>query len=274
MARWPEGFSEGTGVLPRTIAIGNCSYAVEEGAHRRFWKRVNSGVWEPETFAIFDEFIGGESLFLDVGAWIGPTALYGVQRAARCIAFEPDPLAFAELEANVAANRGQVWVEKLELHQCAINSDGRSFILGGRGEGGDSMSSALFPNRTSRWTVEARRLHDVLATERQPGQPVFIKIDIEGGEYELLPAIGDIIADPLVTAYVSFHPRMLRNSLAATNDPMKASVIYVDQHLSVIESLPWSRRIAGSDGAEIKRDALEDGLKRHSMFPREILIRS
>lgn len=266
------GFNEEAGVLPRAIAIRSCSYTVEEGAHRRFWKRVNSGAWEPETFAIFDEFIGRDSLFLDVGAWIGSTALYGVQRAARCIAFEPDPLAFAELQANVAANRGQAWVEKLELHQCAINSDGRSFILGGRGEGGDSMSSALFPNRTSHWTVEARRLHDVLATERKPGQPVFIKIDIEGGEYELLPMISDIIADPLVTAYVSFHPRMLRNSVAATNDPVQASKVFVDQHLSVIGSLPWSRRIAGSDGVEFQRDALEDGLRRLSMFPREILI--
>ncbi|MFN4203513.1 MAG: FkbM family methyltransferase [Tabrizicola sp.] len=258
--------------MQRTIATGNCSYTVEEGAHRRFWKRVDSGAWEPETFAIFDEFIGDESLFLDVGAWIGSTALYGVQRAARCIAFEPDPLAFAELEANVAANRGQAWVEKLEIHQCAINSDGRSFVLGGRAEGGDSMSSALFPDRRSHWTVEARRLHDVLAAERKPGQPVFIKIDIEGGEYELLPTIGDIMGDPLVTAYISFHPRMLRQSVAATNDPVQAAKIFVDRHLSVIESLPWSRRIARPDGVDFQRDALEDGLKRLSMFPKEILI--
>lgn len=134
------------------------------------------------------------------------------------------------------------------------------------------MSSALFPDRASHWTVEARRLHDVLAIERKPGQPVFIKIDIEGGEYELLPAISDIIGDPLVTAYISFRPRMLRNSVAATNDPTQTSKLFVELHQSVIDGLPWSRRIAGSDGVKIRRDALEDGLKRLSKFPREVLI--
>jgi FkbM family methyltransferase len=260
--------------LPTTIAIGNYTYTVEVGAHRRFWKQVLRGMWEPETFAIFDQFIGKETLFLDVGAWIGPTALYGVQRAARCIAFEPDPVAFAELMANVAANQGQAWVEKLDLHECAINRDGTPFILGGSAEGGDSMSSALFPDRESQWKVKAKRLHDVLATERKPGQPVFIKIDVEGGEYELLPTIADILGDPLVTAYISFHPRMLRGWAVAAHEREQVSKVFVDQHLTVIDSLPWSRRITTSDGAAIEREALEDGLKHQSRFPKEILVSS
>ena len=107
--------------MPRTITIGNYAFAVEPGAHRRFWERVARGDWEPETFVIFDRFIREDTLFVDIGAWIGSTALYGVQRADLCIAFEPDPVAFAELEINVAVNAGEEWTKRLKINECAIH---------------------------------------------------------------------------------------------------------------------------------------------------------
>lgn len=258
--------------MPRTITVGNITYLVEIGAHRRFWERMLRGDWEPETFAIFDKHIGSRSLFLDVGAWIGPTALYGAQLADRCIAFEPDPVAFAELRANVAANADQEWAHRLEIHECAINKDGASFTLGGSAEGADSTSSALLPDRESQWTVRATRLQDVLALHRKPGQPVFIKIDIEGGEYDLLPTIRDVLADPLVTAYISFHPSILLESATLRNEAEHAREIFIDQHMAAIESLPWTRSITARDGSVIDRAALEDGIKRRTLFPKEILI--
>ncbi len=258
--------------MPRTISIRNITYLVEIGAHRRFWERVLRGDWEPETFAIFDKHIGSHSLFVDVGAWIGPTALYGAQLADRCIAFEPDPVAFAELRENVAANADQEWARRLEIHECAINKDGTSFTLGGSAEGADSTSSALLPDRESQWTVRAKRLQDVLATHRKPGQPVFIKIDIEGGEYDLLPTLRDVLDDPLVTAYISFHPAILLESAALGNQAERAREIFVEQHMAAIESLPWSRSITARDGSAIDRAVLEDGVQRRATFPKEILI--
>lgn len=254
------------------ITVGHYSYAVEPGVQSRFWKRVNRGGWEPETFRIFDRHITPETLFLDIGAWIGSTALYGAQRAARCVAFEPDPVAFAALTANLAANAAQEWAQRLEILDCAINKDGASFTLGGSAEGADSMSSALFPGRVNQWTVKARRLPDVLEAYRQPGQPVFMKIDIEGGEYDLLPAIRDILADPLVTAYISFHPQMLDESLRATLPEDQARQAFIDRHMAAVESFPATRRIASDDGTTIDRAALLVKLRRRARFPREILL--
>jgi FkbM family methyltransferase len=258
-------------IVPKTITVHDRSFEVEPGAQNRFWKRVNRGAWEPETFAIFDRHIGDETLFLDVGAWIGSTALYGAQRARFCVAFEPDPVAFAALTRNVAANAAADWASRLEIHDCAINADGQAFTLGGTSEGADSTSSALFPDRESQWTVRAMRLPDVLARHRSPGQPVFLKIDIEGGEFSLLPAIREIIADPLVTAFVSFHSKMLRNALASA-DAEAWQQPYVDRHLAVLDSLPWTRRITLQDGQKVTRTALERALRRRFRFPEELLI--
>lgn len=256
----------------RTIVVGKLGYAVEIGAHRRFWERLLRGEWEPETFAIFDRNIDSRTLFVDIGAWIGPTVLYGAQRAERCLAFEPDPVAFAELRANVAANADQAWAHRIEITECAINKDGTSFTLGGSAEGADSTSSALFPGRESQWTVRARRLGDVLAANRKPAQPVFIKMDIEGAEYDLLPTIREVLADPLVTAYISFHPDMLRDSLCLTHPPGQAREILVDRHRAVIESLPWARRITARDGSGIEKAALEKGIGCRAEFPKELLV--
>lgn len=256
----------------KTITVGDCSFEVEPGPHLRFWNRVNRGHWEPETFAIFDRFIHADTLFVDVGAWIGSTALYGAQRASRCIAFEPDPVAFAELRQNLDCNAGKPWLDRLEIHDCAINKDGSSFTLGGSREGSDSMSSALFPGRDNQWTVRALRLPDVLAAHRAPGQRVFLKIDIEGGEYDLLPAISDVLSDPLVTGYISFHPRMLSRSIAPLNQPEQWKAPFVKHHLQVLASLPWTRQIATSDGTLVQRAALERGVRRRHNFPTELLI--
>lgn len=259
--------------MPTTITVHDRSFDVEPGAQRRFWKHVGRGQWEPETFSIFDRHITDRTLVLDVGAWIGSTALYAAQRARHTIAFEPDPVAFAALGHNVAANAAAAWAPRIEIHDCAITADGASFVLGGTAEGADSTSSALFPGRESLWTVRSMLLPEVLASHRAPEQPVFLKIDIEGGEYALLPAIPEILADQGVTAYISFHPGMLRRSLE-TDSTDAWTTTYLDRHIAVLDSLPWSRWIGLRDGRQVKRAWLERGLQRHHRFPEELLIRT
>ena len=92
------------------------------------------------------------------------------------------------------------WAQPLEINEYAINKDGSPVTPGGSEAGADSTSSALFPDSACQWAVRAPCLPDVLAAHRKPDQPVFLKIDIEGGVYDLLPAIAPILADPKVTA--------------------------------------------------------------------------
>lgn len=259
--------------MPTRITMNGKSFNVEESKYERFWRKLKKGVWEPETFEVFDATIRPDSLMLDVGAWIGATCLYGAQLAKSCIAFEPDPIAFKVLERNVAANKEANWRGSLEIRNAAINKDGESFELGARHDGGDSQSSVLFSGRETTWTVSAHRLQDILDDYAGPDQHVFLKIDIEGGEYELMPSIASVLADERVSAFISFHPMLLRNSLIdGAEEGFDWRPAYVEAHMTALEALPWDKNPTFLDGKNRNRQALEKVLQKRFKFPRQLLI--
>ena len=65
-----------------------------------FWDRWADGRWEPETKAVIEQYVNGGT-FVDIGAWIGPTALWALPHAGRVVCVEPDPTAFDMLVENV-----------------------------------------------------------------------------------------------------------------------------------------------------------------------------
>jgi FkbM family methyltransferase len=174
-------------------------------SHPDFWRDFDREEWEPETFALFDHFITPETVHLDVGAWIGPTLLYGASRARQAIGFEPDPVAFRLLEQNVAANPT---LAPTRVHPCAIAAQRGQLRFGSQSQPGDSMSSALFAGHARSWTVQAQRLEDFEA-DWPADAPVFLKIDIEGGEYALLPALHDFVRRRRPTIYLSLHANFM-----------------------------------------------------------------
>lgn len=173
-----------------------------------FWERVGRGDWEPLTFAAFDRFIDPDRTYIDIGAWIGPTVLYAARRAHRCVALEPDPAAFARLSRNVALNPDLV--DRIALLPLCLASVDAPVRLGNRtsSEGGDSMSSLLFAQEAVGWEVQGVTFERLL---RQTGAQdcSFLKIDIEGGEFDLLPAMAESLAALRPTVHLSLHPRFL-----------------------------------------------------------------
>ena len=69
-----------------------------------FWQMVSSGAWEPDTFEVLQKYLSKNCSYLDIGAWVGPTVLFGAQLAKACYAFEPDPVAHAALKRNLELN--------------------------------------------------------------------------------------------------------------------------------------------------------------------------
>jgi hypothetical protein len=70
------------------------------------WKDFFYGIWEPETFKIFRDFIHESSVVIDAGAAVGMTALIAATSAknVKVLAIEPCPPIIEELKVNIRQN--------------------------------------------------------------------------------------------------------------------------------------------------------------------------
>lgn len=160
-----------------------------------FWNIFQDGTWEPNTFKIFDRFLDANKAYVDIGAWIGPTVLYGAGKAKEVYAFEPDPVAYEMLEKNIAYNGLlNVWSARL-----GVWGKWGKISLGRKTGFGDSMSSNL-------WKEYALNISVIsFNTILRGTNPNFIKIDIEGGESNLLEHARGILKTYKPTIYLSLH---------------------------------------------------------------------
>ena len=263
------------------ITVNGKSFRVETKGYEDFWAQVNSGEWEPSTYKNFDENIDDTTLMLDIGAWIGPTALYAAQLAQKCLAFEPDPIAFDRLRANAALNSAESWSSKLVVLNKAVGTKAGTIPFGSRKGGGDSTSSVLFADGPTSWLVEAITLQSVLDDHAEPDQKIFLKIDIEGGEYDLIPGIKAVLADPNVTAAISLHPTFLRRSIRKSLGRFFGFPKFIQtrrQFLKInkalVEALPGDKTVTidGKKYTDFKWFLINAFIRLRS--PTEILIRS
>ena len=102
------------------ISIGNLNFWVNQDGYESYWKLVNQGKWEPETFSVFDSNIDEQTLFIDVGGWIGSTSLYAAQIAKKTIILEPDPIAFKRLKQNLGLNLNILSKKNINIFNLAL----------------------------------------------------------------------------------------------------------------------------------------------------------
>jgi FkbM family methyltransferase len=194
---------------PRQIKLGELVLNIADD-QPTFWDKVESGRWEPETLALIDSQVTPGTTFLDLGAWVGPTALYAAARGARVIALEADPVALAQLRRNLAVNPDLA--QRIEVLARAVHAAEGRVTLGARRKPGDSMSSVLITPGAVTWVAETIT-PAALAARIGAGGRLFIKIDIEGGEYELLPAMRPLLERPDCRVLLSLHPGILATVL-------------------------------------------------------------
>ena len=169
-----------------------------------FWRLVNANTWEPATFRAIASQISKETTFFDFGAWIGPITLFAASLGAKVYSVEPDPVAARKLRDNIALN--PELSSRIELFEKAVWPVSKCLTFGARHAQGDSMSSVLHTNSDVTWQVDVLTPEEITALAPTDG-PLFIKIDIEGSEYDVIPALRDLLSRPDLSSLVSFHPR-------------------------------------------------------------------
>lgn len=169
-------------------------------AHAAMWEN-RYATWEPQTFAVFQR-LQKDKVVLDVGGWIGLTALWSAHVAKKVFVLEPTQKAFGELEANLQLNtevRGKV---------VAINAGlGASDRVANMTNNGDSMDKF-----TSLIDIKVVSIASLRKEHPELDKTGFVKIDTEGYEKVIVPALKDFFKETKAAAYVSLHPVFIGHS--------------------------------------------------------------
>ncbi len=172
--------------------------------YRKFYAKLEAGLWEPHTFAALARNLDADTVYVDIGSWIGVTPFWASHLAKRVIAVEPDPKCLAILRslapdyANVSLLEGALSPEAaVELHAPEGFGTSETSILP-IGEGPSAMAPGL-----------------AMATiMRQAGTgPVFVKVDIEGYEYRCWSELRQLRHYPLKGVQIAVHPQIYELTL-------------------------------------------------------------
>ncbi|GAB4547264.1 MAG: hypothetical protein Tsb0024_17220 [Ruegeria sp.] len=172
--------------------------------HSKFWRKASAGDWEPETFAVLDRHLSPDRDYLDIGAWIGPTVLYGARKARHVWCFEPDPTAYRHLAWNLDLND----IRNVSAFGVALSDRfGVARMASVRGERGDSTSSLLHDG--AHGTDALTIAWDQFASATDLSGVSLVKMDIEGAEFAVLPTLADWLQDQKPALYLSLHAPLL-----------------------------------------------------------------
>lgn len=211
------------------IRLGHYQFNVKDTFCSSFWPYLASGQWEPETFAVIDHFVQPEQLTFDLGAWAGPIALYMAARGANVYALDPDPIVYKELVDNVALNPSLEHL--LHPHPLAIHNIDSEVTLFARTAYGQSSTSVLARSRDTLDSAMARAVSLATLHEIAEHKPVdFIKMDIEGGEFLVLPTAQEQLERMgMPTLFVAMHYGHLRESIYRQHLPVRAIALLLQK---------------------------------------------
>lgn len=165
--------------------------------------------WEEDTFQAFELVKDKNTIAIDLGAWIGTTAIWLSKNFAHVVAVDADRISLDYLAKNLKASD----CYNVSICDRPVTHTNQTVIFGSRwGELNESISYVKpVADKNHDYTVQSITLDQLLQEyvynnpELQNKTISFIKCDIEGGEE-------DIIEDLLLFAYknnikvhLSFH---------------------------------------------------------------------
>jgi FkbM family methyltransferase len=201
----------------RKIKINQESFFIsKEKINSKYpWNKLEQG-WEKHTYKLFDTFLSQSSSYIDLGAWIGMTVLYGARKAKTTYTAEPDPIALEHLRKNIGFNHDIK--DKIHLYEGAISdSNGMIDLHKKKGRDFGNSASSLVPNAKFGYgTGQGDRVLVPTMTFKtfmkhyDISDCNFIKMDIEGAELMVIPTMKKYLKAYKPTLYLSLHKRLFR----------------------------------------------------------------
>jgi len=136
---------------------------------------------------------------IDFGSWIGPTALFAANFAKHVVALEPDPIVYTILERNIELNPRLKNIES--INKCISNKD-ELVVMDSKPAGCSTVTNVSENSRGIR-TECTTLLTLINSLNLKP--PLFIKVDVEGFESQIVPTWYTWIPELKPTLFLSMH---------------------------------------------------------------------
>lgn len=190
--------------------------------YAKFYRKLTSGSWEPRTFAVLGRMLNPQVTYVDIGAWIGVTPFWAAKRAKRVVAVEPDPKCRKILD-SLGSSR-----PSFTLLAGALSPE-KSLKINAVDSFGSSETSALGIGNGQSEIVRGLTIAEIMR-EAGPG-PCFVKIDIEGYEYEIADEITKLAEYDLVGLQLAIHPQLYEKTLKGPKIWRRLRVLHATRKL-------------------------------------------
>jgi FkbM family methyltransferase len=181
----------------------------ESNQNLYFWKNVYSQ-WEYDTFEVFDKYLSKDKIFIDIGGWIGTTAMYGSRKSKHVYSIEADNNSFNDMIINFKRN----CINNYTLINKAIfNIDNIEIKFGKNlylenSKMNDSTSQIYNDDIITNdyYLAETITIENIIKKYQIDASEIsLIKVDIEGGEENILDDLFNIHIKYSIPLYISFH---------------------------------------------------------------------
>jgi FkbM family methyltransferase len=172
--------------------------------YAKFYRKLSDGKWETGTFETLSRNLDRDTVYIDIGAWIGVTPMWAAQIAKFVVAVDPDPRCI-EILKDLAARVPNVTVLESALSPCS------TVVISAVDGFGSSETSVLDFGNSECATVSGIGMDEIL--RHAENAPVFIKIDIEGYEFVIKDEIAKLRNYPVRGVQIAVHPQLYERSL-------------------------------------------------------------
>ncbi len=199
----------GTRVWTRTTEVTTpLGFKFTSGFHPAY-RLMRAGTFEVEETSLISRLLPRVDVFVDVGANLGYYTCLALQAGKPVIAFEPQQQNLRCLFQTLTANG---WQNRAEVFPIALSDAvGLSTLYGATGPSASLLRDWAGYSPRFRQVVPVSTL-DTILTGRFSGKRLFVKIDVEGAEYQVLKGASAVLTrEPkpvwlLEICLQDFHP--------------------------------------------------------------------